>query len=77
MAQKQKLAPLHPEEILLEAFMQPLGYLGFPAFAVEAAVMYNFFTALDELVLTTSRLPRRAFLVQGAFWLLMFATMDA
>ena len=57
--------------------MQPLGYLGFPAFALEAAVMYNSLIALDERVLTTHRRRRRALLVQGAFWLLMFAAMDA
>jgi hypothetical protein len=57
--------------------MPLLGYLGFPAFALEAAVMYNFLRALDERVLTTARRRRNALLVQGAFWLVMFAAMDA
>ncbi len=57
--------------------MPVLGFLGFPPLALEAAVMVNFLTALDERVLTTPRRRRRAFLVHGAFWLLMFAALDA
>jgi len=57
--------------------MPLLGYLGFPPFALEAAVMYNFLTVLDERVLTTPRRRRHALLVQGAFWLVMFAALDA
>jgi hypothetical protein len=57
--------------------MPVLGYLGFPPFALECAVMYNFMQALEERVLTTP--PRRgwAYLVQLAFWIIMFAAMDA
>jgi hypothetical protein len=38
--------------------MPLLGFLGFPPFALECAVMYNFLKVLDERVLTT---PRRRF----------------
>jgi hypothetical protein len=54
-----------------------LGYLGFPPFALEAAVMYNFLRVLDERVLTTPKGRRNALLVQGVFWLVMFAAIDA
>jgi hypothetical protein len=57
--------------------MPVLGFLGFPPFALEGAVMVNFLMALDDRVLTTPRRRRYALLVQGAFWLLMFAAMDA
>jgi hypothetical protein len=57
--------------------MPLLGYLGFPAFALEAAVMYNFLEILDERVLITSRRCRFAIVIQLAFWLVMFAAMDA
>jgi hypothetical protein len=62
----------------LKVFEMPLpGYLGFPPFALECAVMYNFLKVLDERVLITPGQQRNAWLVQGAFWLLMFAAMDA
>jgi hypothetical protein len=57
--------------------MPVLGYLGFPPFALECAVMYNFLKALDERVLTTPARQRIAWLVQLAFWLVMFAAIDA
>jgi len=57
--------------------MPVLGFLGFPPFALECAVMYNFLKALDERVLTTPARRRNAWLVQLAFWLLMFAALDA
>jgi hypothetical protein len=57
--------------------MPVLGYLGFLPFALEAAVMYNFMQALEDRVLTTPRRRRRAYLFQVAFWLLMFAALDA
>jgi len=57
--------------------MPVLGYLGFPAFALEAAVMYNFIKILDERVLVTSRRCCYAVVVQLAFWIIMFAAMDA
>jgi len=41
--------------------MPLLGFLGFPPFALECAVMYNFLTALDARVLTTPK--RRRFFV--------------
>ena len=57
--------------------MPVLGYLGFLPFALECAVMYNFCQALEEKVLTTPR-PRRWFwLGQLAFWLIIFAALDA
>jgi hypothetical protein len=59
-------------------FEMPLaGYLGFPPFALEAAVMYNFLKALDEKVLTTARRRRNAYIAIVVFWLVMFAAMDA
>jgi hypothetical protein len=57
--------------------MPLLGYLGFLPFALEAAVMYNFMEALKNRVLTTPRRRRGAYLWQLAFWLLMFAALDA
>ena len=39
--------------------------------------MYNFLTALDERVLTTPRRRRFSYVVQLAFWIVMFAAMDA
>jgi hypothetical protein len=62
----------------LKVFEMPLlGYLGFPPFALECAVMYNFLKALDERVLTTPKRRRKAWLVYAAFWLVMFAAIDA
>jgi hypothetical protein len=61
-----------------KVFEMPLpGYLGFPPFALECAVMYNFLIALDERVLTTPKRRRLAYMVQLAFWITMFAAMDA
>ena len=57
--------------------MPVLGFLGFPPFALECAVMYNFLTVLDERVLTTPTRRRYAWLIQLAFWLVMFAALDA
>jgi hypothetical protein len=57
--------------------MPLLGYLGFLPFALEAAVMYNFMEALTNRVLTTPGRRRAACLWQLAFWLLMFAALDA
>ena len=56
--------------------MPLLGYLGFPPFALECAVMYNFMKALDDRVLVTQRRCRNAIVIQLAFWLVMFAAMD-
>jgi hypothetical protein len=57
--------------------MPILGFLGFPPFALECAVMYNFMQALDERVLVTPRRCRYAVIIQLAFWLVMFAAIDA
>lgn len=57
--------------------MPVLGYLGFLPFALECAVMYNFFKVLEEKVLTTPRRRRWFWLAQLAFWLVMFAALDA
>lgn len=57
--------------------MPILGYLGFPPFALECAVMYNFIKGLDERVFTTPRRRAWAYATQVAFWLLIFAAMDA
>jgi hypothetical protein len=56
--------------------MPILGYLGFPSFALEAAVMYNFLVIVHQRLLS----PRRrllAGLLQAAFWLAMFWAIDA
>jgi hypothetical protein len=57
--------------------MPLLGYLGFMPFALECAVMYNFMKALDDRVLVTPRRCRYAIVIQLAFWLIMFAAIDA
>lgn len=57
--------------------MPVLGYLGFLPFALECAVMYDFFRALDHRVLNTPRRQGWAYGVQLAFWVIMFACLDA
>jgi hypothetical protein len=57
--------------------MPLLGYLGFPVFALEAAVMYNFLKILNERRLTTSKRRRFSYGIQVAFWIMIFAAMDA
>jgi hypothetical protein len=57
--------------------MPVLGFLGFPPFALECAVMYNFLTALDDRVLTTPARRRYAYGAHVAFWIMMFAAIDA
>jgi len=56
--------------------MPVLGYLGFPPFAVECAVMYSFLKILENRFLTTPRRRRWAMVVHLAFWLAMFKAMD-
>jgi hypothetical protein len=56
--------------------MPVLGYLGFPPFAVECAVMYNFLTTLENQWLSSPRARRRLLVGQLIFWLLMFAAVD-
>jgi hypothetical protein len=53
-----------------------LGYLGFPVFALEAAVMYSFLVAMEERVITAACWRRRAWAVQVLFWLIMFFALD-
>lgn len=53
-----------------------LGYLGFPPFAVECAVLVNFLQALEKNRLLSARLRRRLLVGQLIFWLLMFAALD-
>ncbi|MFZ5447486.1 MAG: hypothetical protein ACOZFS_02460 [Thermodesulfobacteriota bacterium] len=61
-----------------KVFEMPLpGYLGFAPFALECAVMYNFIKILDERVLVTPRQRQWACGVQLAFWIVIFAAMDA
>jgi hypothetical protein len=57
--------------------MPVLGFLGFLPFALECVVMYNFYQALEEKVLTTHRQRRWFWLGQLVFWLAMFAAIDA
>ncbi|MCX5893510.1 MAG: hypothetical protein NTW80_11180 [Deltaproteobacteria bacterium] len=54
-----------------------LGYLGFPPFALECAVMYNFMKVLDERVLVTTRRWGYAIVFHLAFWIIMFPALDA
>jgi len=57
--------------------MPVLGYLGFAPFALECAVMYNFMKVLEERVLLTPKSRGWAYLIQLAFWMVMFAAIDA
>jgi hypothetical protein len=57
--------------------MPILGFLGFLPFALECAVMYNFCRIIEERVLVTPRSRRWFWLGQLAFWIIMFAAMDA
>lgn len=56
--------------------MPILGYLGFPPFAVEGAVMYNFLMLLEERWLPTPQAKHRWLAGQLIFWILMFAALD-
>lgn len=56
--------------------MPVLGYLGFPPFAVEAAVIYNFFQVVYRWTGDNRRQRRRLWLVQIVFWVVMFAAID-
>jgi hypothetical protein len=61
-----------------KVFQMPLlGYLGFLPFALECRVMYNFIQALEAAVLKTPKSRGLALLCQVAFWVLMFAALDA
>ena len=55
--------------------MPVLGYLGFPPFAVECAVMYNFLVMVEDRWLTP-RAQQRCWLGQLLFWVIMFAALD-
>jgi hypothetical protein len=57
--------------------MPVLGYLGFPPFALECAVIYNFLSALESRIIKTPQRRRVFYLLQGIFWVVMFAAMDA
>ncbi len=55
--------------------MPVLGYLGFPPFALECAVMYNFLVIMDRRLLSSR--GRRLFqLGQLTFWLAAFWAID-
>jgi hypothetical protein len=56
--------------------MPVLGYLGFPPFALECAVMYNFLLILDNRLLSPQG-RRLAWLVQAALWLIVFWAIDS
>jgi hypothetical protein len=56
--------------------MPILGFLGFPPFALECAIMYNFLIIVDERLLTTPRQQRWVWLGQGVFWAVMFWAID-
>jgi len=55
--------------------MPVLGYLGFPPFALECAVMYNFWVILNDRFLTP-RGRRLAWLGQAVFWVAVFWAID-
>ena len=55
--------------------MPVLGYLGFPPFAVECAVMVNFLVMVEDCWLTP-RAKQRWLLGQLLFWVIMFAALD-
>lgn len=56
--------------------MPLLGYLGFPPFALECAIMYNFSRLLRDQSLPSRRARRYWWLIQGLFWLIMFWALD-
>jgi hypothetical protein len=56
--------------------MPLLGYLGFPPFAVECAVMYNFLTMVEDRWLTSGPARQRWLVGQLLFWAVMFAALD-
>lgn len=56
--------------------MPVLGYLGFPPFAMECAVMYNFLTMLEDRWLTPPRAKQRWLAGQVVFWVIMFIALD-
>ncbi len=56
--------------------MPVLGYLGFPPFALECAVMYNFLVVLDQRVFMSPRHRLLAWLCQVAFWVAVFWAID-
>jgi len=55
--------------------MPVLGYLGFPPFALEGAVMYNFLEIMDRRFLSP-RGRRPAWLAQVLFWAAAFWAID-
>jgi hypothetical protein len=58
-----------------KVFEMPIfGYLGFLPFALECAVIYNFFDALENRL--TPRQRHWAYLLHILFWLLTFAAID-
>jgi len=56
--------------------MPILGYLGFPPFALECAVMYNFIQVLRTKVLLTPKARRLWGLGQAGFWVIMLWALD-
>ncbi|MFP3867428.1 MAG: hypothetical protein ACLFUU_04585 [Desulfobacteraceae bacterium] len=56
--------------------MPILGYLGFPPFAVECAVMYNFIQLLRTRVFKTRQARWLWRVSQGGFWLIMLWAID-
>ncbi len=56
--------------------MPLLGYLGFPPFALECAVMYSFFKAMETRLSPHPRRRRLSYIAHVVFWLLMFAALD-
>ncbi|MCL6622119.1 MAG: hypothetical protein K6T55_08465 [Syntrophobacterales bacterium] len=57
--------------------MPVLGYLGFPPFALECAILYTFLEELHARLGGTSRGRRLFWLAQGVWWLVMLAAIDA
>lgn len=57
--------------------MPILGYLGFPPFALECAILYTFLEGFSSRLAATPRGRRLFWLAQGLWWLLMFAAIDA
>ena len=57
--------------------MPLLGYLGFLPFALEAAVIYNFLTIIQDRFINTPGRRLGAALLQAAFWITMFTALDA
>lgn len=60
-----------------KVFEMPLfGYLGFIFFALECAVFYNLFEALEQRFIYSRNRKRLFCIAQGVWWIIMFTAID-